>query len=202
MTLELTDEPTRGLPLQQASIEGTRVLVVDDNATNRLILNEILTNWGMRPTCVSGVEDGLVALLAVAGTADAIRVVISDVNMPERDGFDLAEKIRSNDELARTIVVMLTSGERVEDIQRCEELRTEAHIFKPGKQSELFNILIRALGVVEHSDLKPTADEPAKYVACATAEDSVGRRQSGESNAGDRGSRKVGIYVVRGKQWG
>jgi two-component system sensor histidine kinase/response regulator len=161
LTLELTDEPTRGLPLQQASIEGTRVLVVDDNATNRLILNEILTNWGMRPTCVSGVEDGLVALLAVAGTADAIRVVISDVNMPERDGFDLAEKIRSNDELARTIVVMLTSGERVEDIQRCEELRTEAHIFKPGKQSELFNILIRALGVVEHSDLKPTADEPA-----------------------------------------
>ena len=162
LTLELAAEPASGLPLQQASIEGTRVLVVDDNATNRLILNEILTNWGMMPICVSSVEDGLTALLAVAGTTEAIEVVVSDVNMPERDGFDLAEEIRSNDQLARTIVVMLTSGDRAEDIQRCEELKIQAHIFKPVKQSELFQILIRELGVVDHRDVMPNADVPAE----------------------------------------
>lgn len=161
LTMELGNQSASELPLQQTHIEGTRVLVVDDNATNRLILNEILTNWGMKPTCVSSVEDGLAALLTTAGTTDAIGVVISDVNMPERDGFDLAKEIRSNDKLARTIVVMLTSGDRVEDIQRCEELRIQAHIFKPVKQSELFHILIRELGVMDHGDVMPIADVPA-----------------------------------------
>lgn len=146
VTLDLGDGPARKTVADRSHVADMPVLVVDDNSTNRLILNEILTNWGMRPTCVSGVDEGLQALQQVAGTDDAIRVVISDVNMPGRDGFDLAEEIRNSEQLADTIIVMLTSGDRAEDIRRCEELRTEGHIFKPVKQSELFNILMREVG--------------------------------------------------------
>ena len=149
VSLDLADEPIEKVVVDGTSIADARILVVDDNSTNRLILHELLTSWGMRPTCVADVDSALAELRESAGTPSAIRVVIADVNMPERSGFELAEEIRISEQLADTIIVMLTSGDRVEDIRRCEELRTQAHIFKPIKQSELFNILARELGGIE-----------------------------------------------------
>ena len=158
VTLDVADEPLKKVVADDSSIADARVLVVDDNSTNRLILHEILTNWGMRPTCVANVQSGLQALRESAGTPEAMRVVISDVNMPERGGFELAEEIRNSDDLADTIIVMLTSGDRVEDIRRCEELGTQVHILKPVKQAELFNILARELGGIEQQANEPGSE--------------------------------------------
>lgn len=159
VTLELADEADRKPRLQQLP-QGLRALIVDDNSTNRLILSEMLAGGGVRPVAVAGVDEALPALRAAAATAEAFPVVISDVHMPDRDGFDLAEEIRSDEQLADTVIIMLTSGNRADDVRRCEQLRTAAHILKPVKQSELFGVLTRELGVAPaevSADLPGTA---------------------------------------------
>jgi len=178
VTLAVADAPAITTQVPNGCLDGTRVLVVDDNATNRLILTEILQTWGMRTTCAPGVKDGLEALLSSARTSDEISIVISDVNMPDRDGFDLAREIRGNEQLADTRIVLLTSGDRIEDIQRCEELRIESHIFKPVKQSELFNILMRELGTPrttdhDHTDVVSTELQGVAALKILLAEDSL-----------------------------
>ena len=178
VSLQQADQSTDDRSGQPAQIEGTRVLVVDDNATNRLILKEILKNWGMAPIVVSDVDDALRTLRSAERADERIPVVISDVHMPERDGFDLAEEIRNDDRLANTIIIMLTSGDRIDDIQRCKDLNTQAHILKPVKQSELFDILIRVLGVSTPADdeqadriSEPTQKMPRLHILLA--EDSL-----------------------------
>ncbi len=176
--LDLAEPPVQMVSGRPAHIEGTRVLVVDDNATNRLILKEILKSWGMLPESVASVEEALSALRFAVESNDSFRIVISDVNMPDRDGFALAQQIRDDKQLADTIIIMLTSGDRIEDIRRCEELKTEAHIFKPVKQSELFNILIRELGVTTPEDHDSPTDDSEQTPRMAPlhillAEDSI-----------------------------
>lgn len=174
--LEVASPPADAKTREPGQISGTHVLVVDDNATNRLILNEILRGWGMKPTCVEGVDQGLAAIAAVAGTADAFQMVISDVNMPGRDGFELAQEVRNASDIADTIIIMLTSGDRVEDIRRCEELKTNAHIFKPVKQSELFNVVARELGAQQTDDTRGDSfgDDPTvRKLKVLLAEDSL-----------------------------
>ena len=77
----------------RVDIQGVRVLIVDDNATNRRILKDMLTNWGMSPTTVSGGGLALQALADAEEENDAFQVIISDVNMPEMDGLMLAKAI-------------------------------------------------------------------------------------------------------------
>jgi two-component system, sensor histidine kinase and response regulator len=175
--LKVTDPPEDVKSKEPGQMAGTRVLVVDDNSTNRLILNEILRGWGMKSRCVAGVDEAIDAVRSVAGTADAFQVIISDVNMPERDGFELAEVIRNESHLSDTIIIMLTSGDRIEDIRRCEELKTNAHIFKPVKQSELFNVVARELGAgrTEETAYSPDGDSSLfpRTLTILLAEDSL-----------------------------
>ncbi|MGI8982589.1 MAG: response regulator [Pirellulaceae bacterium] len=128
-------------------VRDTRVLVVDDNATNRLILDEMLRNWGMLPVAVSDAQAANDALRAAHRATQPFRLVISDVHMPDVDGFTLVEWIRQDPELAATIVIMLTSGAQMGDPARCKELGVAAHLLKPIKQSELFDAIGLSLGI-------------------------------------------------------
>jgi two-component system, sensor histidine kinase and response regulator len=121
-------------------VQGTRVLVVDDNATNRTILNEMLKNWGMDAVCVDGVQPALLALRQANEIGPAVELVISDVNMPDEDGFDLVEQINST-KVTNAVILMLTSSDRPEEIQRCRDLGVAAYLRKPVKQSELFDFI-------------------------------------------------------------
>ena len=127
------------------AIHDTRVLVVDDNATNRVILEEMVTRWGMKPVVVPSVDEAMASLRHSARDGEPCQLVLTDCNMPDRDGFDLAETIRQDDELARAAIIMLTSSDRPGDIARCEDLGIAAHLIKPVKQSELFNAIGAAL---------------------------------------------------------
>ncbi|NQT16709.1 MAG: response regulator, partial [Planctomycetes bacterium] len=131
---------------------GTRVLVVDDNATNRLILEEILGNWGMSPTVASGGAEALRLLGEARQAGEAFDLVVSDVHMPEMDGFQLADQIKRDPNVASTIIMMLTSGDRPGDIARCEAMGVAAYLLKPVKQSELFDAVMMALGVTKAED--------------------------------------------------
>ena len=161
LTLERAEKPVRKDEAPQRHLQGIRVLIVDDNSTNRLILSEMLRSRGLEPVSVAGVDDALAVLRQSAGTPLAIPVVISDVNMSDRDGFELAAEIRRDEQLGSTIIVMLTSGDRVDDIRRCEELRTEAHLFKPVKQTELFGVLLRELGITKVEQSHEVRDSSA-----------------------------------------
>ena len=150
--------------LEPARLLGLRVLVVDDNATNRQILMEMLANWEMPAAAVSGGATALDALREARRCGRPFRLVLSDVHMPDMDGFALAEQIELDPELAGTMIMMLTSGDRPGDISRCQQLTLAGYILKPVKQSELLDAITMAVGVA-------TPDERELIAAAAPAAD-------------------------------
>ena len=143
-------------------LHGLPVLVVDDNATNRRILEEVLTNWGLRPLAVNGGRPALEALGRAAAAGEPYPLVLLDAHMPEMDGFTLAGHIRQRPEWAGATVVMLTSAGHPEDVARCRELGIDAYLMKPVKQSELFAALLTSLGPSPRlaAGAAPPADRP------------------------------------------
>jgi two-component system sensor histidine kinase/response regulator len=162
---------------QPGTVEGIRVLIVDDNATNREILLGISENWGMRPTTTSGVTDALNELHRAVRENDRFDIVLTDVNMPDRDGFELAKAIRQDDSLRQTPIIMLTSGMREDDMARVSELHVQSHIMKPVRQSTLLKAITKTLSErtqTEESD-QPTSDiKPScRPLRILVAEDSL-----------------------------
>ncbi len=135
------------------------VLIVDDNATNRRILEEWLRGWQMEPV-VRG--DGLAALDAIWQSAASGRpfpLVLLDVRMPDTDGVTLAAIIRERIELAATRIILLTSGDISGDLARFRELRIDAHLLKPVQQDELLETIYRVMGCAKAD--APSAGRPA-----------------------------------------
>jgi two-component system, sensor histidine kinase and response regulator len=150
-------------------MQGSRVLVVDDNATNRLILAEILGNWGMDPSVAEGVMEALALLHAGIQEHHPFSLVITDANMPEIDGFALVEQVKQDQELLSTIIMMLTSGDRPGDVARCHDLGVAAYLLKPVKQSELFDAIVSAMNVTA-TDPELAATEAESVAASPLAE--------------------------------
>ena len=130
---------------QSVELENLRVLIVDDNATNRRILEEILHNWRMRPTVVADAAAALRELAESVASGEPFPLVLLDGHMPETDGFMLAEMIRSRPELLSSTLMMLTSGSRLGDVARCRELGIAAYLMKPITQSDLFDKIVQVL---------------------------------------------------------
>ncbi len=128
--------------LEEDEVRGVPALVVDDNATNRRILAESLSRWGMR---VVEADCGAAAIRALDSSSEPPRLILSDVHMPEMDGFELAAYLKRKVETAR--IVMLTSGSRAGDPERCRQLGVEAYLVKPVGQSELRSTVLRVLGI-------------------------------------------------------
>jgi two-component system, sensor histidine kinase and response regulator len=133
------------------------VLIVDDNATNRRILEEVFTNWHMRPVAVEGGASALATLEKSLRVGQPFAAVLLDGHMPDMDGFAVAERILQDRRHAGMKVVMLPSAGQPEDVARCRKLGISAYLTKPIKQSELFDVIISAIGqpVVE----KPRAPQ-------------------------------------------
>ncbi len=163
-----------------ANVGGTRVLVVDDNATNRRILEEMLANWEMKPTCVPSAGQALEAVRKAQAKNQPFGLILTDVNMPEIDGFQLAETVKQDPQLGSTVIMMLTSGDRPGDVARCEELGAAAYLMKPIKQSELFDAIVSALGIItpdqdEHGQNGGLAQIPSLKILLA--EDSLANQK-------------------------
>jgi PAS domain S-box-containing protein len=125
------------------------VLIVDDNETNRRILEEVLTNWHMCPIAADGSAAALAALDKSIATNHPFKIVLLDAHMPTMDGFGLAEHIQKDHHLAGIKLVMLTSAGQPEDVSRCQILGISAYLTKPVKQSELFDVIVSVLGPQE-----------------------------------------------------
>jgi PAS domain S-box-containing protein len=158
---------------------GMRVLAVDDNATNRRILEDTLTGWQMRATLVSGGADALVELRRAAEADDPYPLVLLDAHMPEMDGFTLAARIQQMPKLANTIRVMLTSAGQPEDMARCRELGIEAYLIKPIKQSDLLTTLLRVLDAARHHTPEVSTTTAARSLRVLLAEDNLVNQKLG-----------------------
>ncbi|MBK6852717.1 MAG: response regulator [Burkholderiales bacterium] len=137
------------LPRRHASagrVTGLPVLVVDDNATNRRLLLEMLGHWQMAPTAVATAEEALAELDRAAAAGLPYALAVLDVQMPGIDGFDLVERIRRDHPQVGATLMMLTSEGQRGHGARCRELGVASYLMKPISQSDLFDAIMVALG--------------------------------------------------------
>lgn len=142
-------------------VTGMKVLIVDDNATNRRILEETTRARGMEPIMAGGAGEAFRILHEAQSSGASIPLILSDVNMPDVDGFTMVSQIRDNADLAETVVIMLTSGVRSTDKDRCAELGVAAHLMKPVTQSELFDAIVVAFGITSAESAQSTNESIA-----------------------------------------
>lgn len=141
------DQASKDVALEYPVIEDLKVLVVDDNATNGFILKETLASWRMKATLVNSGREALEHMLSAQQADCPFGLVLLDCHMPDMDGFDVAREIKRHHELRNASIMMLSSAGQSSDIERCEELGIAAHLVKPIGQSELFDTILRVLGL-------------------------------------------------------
>jgi two-component system, sensor histidine kinase and response regulator len=127
-------------------LADVRVLIVEDNASNRLILEELTTRWQMRVSSVDRGATALAILQEAAAANDPFAVVLLDVMMPELDGFAVAEQIAQRAELTDIKVILLSSLEGKDSLARCESLGVAKYLLKPVSASDLNDALTAVLG--------------------------------------------------------
>jgi len=150
------------------------VLVVDDNATNRRILAEVLRNWRMQPVAVKSGAAAFNRLERSLEQDKPFALVLLDGHMPGMDGFTVAEKILKDRRYRGLHIIMLTSAGQPDDAVHCQKLGISAYLTKPIKQSELFDVMIEALGQdIEERSRHETAAVPSRVapLAVLVAED-------------------------------
>ena len=138
----LTAPPPQRTTIDLAKTSDLSVLIVDDNATNRRILQELLVNWGMKPLAVDCGRAALTALRQAHLDGQPFALVLLDNMMPEMDGFTLTEEINRQPELVGAKLMMLSSADRHENAERCRRLGVSAYLMKPIKQSELLDTIM------------------------------------------------------------
>ncbi len=146
-------------PLRDAA-----VLVVDDNSTNRRVLEETLRLWGARSTCVDSGPAAVAELRRAATAGELYALVLLDAMMPDMDGFTVAEQIAREPELAGQAIMMLTSADRQGDAARCRSLGVLAHLVKPVKAVDLHRAITAALRDNTASDPRSDAAFPSGVV--------------------------------------
>ena len=188
-----------GKPASPEVLRNVKVLVVDDNRTNRRILEGMLKLWNMKPTCVDSGEAALAQLAAVHEAEEPYKLILTDMHMPNMDGFTLIERIREKPGLSTAAIIMLTSAGHRGDATRCHELVVAAYLLKPIRQLELREAIARVLGVAEEKGAIPlitrfslqNARDPAAFLHVLLAEDNLVNQRLATRLLEKRGHRVV-----------
>ncbi|MGA9938428.1 MAG: response regulator [Candidatus Acidiferrales bacterium] len=144
-------------------IQDLPVLVVDDNDTNRRILAEMLSTWGMKPECVDGGRVALATLKRAHAEGHPFRLMITDMQMPMMDGCTLTEEIRENSLFSALPILMLSSGAQSDEAPRCRQLSISAYLMKPAQPSDLLDAILATI------PKQPVAESKRETPAAATA---------------------------------
>lgn len=153
----LPDEP-EPVSLEPEELKGLRALVVDDNSTNRMILEELLLNWGMSVCVVDSGEKALTAMDQARQDGNSFSLALLDVMMPNMDGFELAARIRQRPDQVETRILMLTSAGRSNTEKISQRLDVSRVLLKPVKQSDLQRAITDSLGVTTATDQSSRTD--------------------------------------------
>jgi len=162
-------------------LRGVKVLVVDDNRTNRRILEGMLRRWEMKTVLVESGDEALAQLSAAQKAGEPFGLILTDMHMPKMDGFALVERIRQRPELTTATIMMLTSAGHRGDAARCQELGVAAYLLKPIRQTELREAVARVLGARVQEGAIPLvtryslhdAREPGSSMKVLLAEDNA-----------------------------
>ena len=133
----LGQQASRPPKLPSADLQGLHVLVVDDNETNRRVLDGFLGRMKMDTVCAASGVEALQILDQTHGSGEPMDMAILDVHMPEMDGFELAEQIREDDRFGDLVLVTITSAGRPGDGAVCEKLGLSSYLLKPITPTEL-----------------------------------------------------------------
>jgi signal transduction histidine kinase/DNA-binding response OmpR family regulator/HPt (histidine-containing phosphotransfer) domain-containing protein len=150
-------------------LQGVRVLIVDDNATNREILHEQCLGWGMSSHTVSGGQEALASLRQQAEQGQSYDIVLLDMHMPEMDGLTLARTIKADPALAATHLILLSSGADV--AQQIRQAGIACALSKPVRTADLYQQLVRVVCTATDMGLpapSPQSLAPAPAVFAAT----------------------------------
>ncbi|MGH9404078.1 MAG: response regulator [Terriglobia bacterium] len=151
------EEVVRGPSAVQAiDLRSVPVLVVDDNLTNRTILDNILKNWGMRTTLSVSASAALDQLRRAQESNDPFKLILLDVCMPSTDGFDVVQQIREYRNLENITIMMLSSSGFRGDAMRCRELGVAAYLTKPVGQRELRDAVVSVLAGKGQNEIQPS----------------------------------------------
>jgi PAS domain S-box-containing protein len=140
------------------SVQGLPVLVVDDNATNRRILEEILGHWGLKPTAVADGPAALTALEQASGVGEPFGLMLVDAHMPEMDGLTLIERLGPCPESGRPIILLVSSSTLLPSSTRCQELGVSRVLSKPIRQADLRKAILQALATPNGASEAPARD--------------------------------------------
>ncbi len=156
-TVRFTKQPASSVQTEQqtAGLHGVRVLIVDDNATNREILVKRLTTWGMRPAEAPDGPGALQALHQALAQGGPYQVAIVDMQMPGMDGESLGRVVKADPRLATTQLVMMTSLVSSGEARRLQQIGFAAYLTKPARLQELQELLATILARA------PVAEQPA-----------------------------------------
>ncbi|HEX9903318.1 MAG TPA: two-component regulator propeller domain-containing protein [Acidobacteriota bacterium] len=145
LDLSLSQEPELR-PVEFKDIKDLPVLVVDDNATNRQILQEMLLNWQMAPSLVENGKKALALLENACALGQAFPLILLDANMPEMDGFTFAQIVKQDPRFSGILIMMISSSGIRGDAVLCRKLGISAYLTKPIKQSLLLDAIMLTLG--------------------------------------------------------
>ena len=162
--------PPSAVCRRKEQLAELRVLIVDDNAVNRRIMNEVCTIWGMRPDPADSGLVGLSMMQQARAGGNPYQLVLLDAHMQEMDGFEVARRIRADADLSSAVVMMLSSCDLANDAVRCRELGVARYLVKPVMQSELLNAILVTLG------LESEHPSPAREVSPPVSDPLAGRR--------------------------
>ncbi len=218
-TFGMAAQSTKTEPVQPpVTLAGVRVLVVDDNATNRMVLERMVSGWGMRPVLADGAVAAMLELRRAVESQDVFKLILLDLCMPETDGFALCERIRAFPGLAGSTVVLLSSAAGPDDARRLRDMGVDAYLTKPVGFKELNSTVVSLLSANrdagrlakpspaangEAPDPRRGAGDPGS-LRILLAEDNIVNQTLGTSLLKKRGHRVVvaqnGIEAVR--LWG
>jgi len=128
-----------------SAIQNYPAVVVEDNATGRKVLSELLRAWGMRVSEFAAGNEALEFLKRTADSGESLPLVICDVSLHDSDGFQWISDLRRQDNLRKAEVIVLTPAGQPADARRRRELRISAQLLKPLKQSELLKAIRAAI---------------------------------------------------------
>ncbi|HYL36321.1 MAG TPA: response regulator [Bryobacteraceae bacterium] len=149
-------------PVPLEELRGIRALIIDDNATNRWIVEKMLRQWGMATEQAESGPAGLAKLAQAVVAQEPIRLILLDEQMPGMSGLEVIERIRTHPRFSGATVMMLTSADQSSSAARCRELGVESYLVKPIKVQELQLAIRKALGMLQESrPARPQPEGPA-----------------------------------------
>ena len=181
--------------LKKLDLSGIPILIIDDNATNRLVFSEMTSSWGLEPAVAEDGEEALFQIKKASDSGRPYRLLLLDLQMPDMDGFEVARRVKESDSGKNVEIILLTSAGQKGDASLCKEVGISGYLLKPVKQSDLLDAITLALGHPTEEKIpvitRYTIQETRKRLDILLAEDNIVNQKLAKKILEKRGHRVV-----------